>query len=94
MGLFDLFSGKKKERERQEQLRLQQEAEAKRRAEEKRRQEEARRANEQRQDAILSNFDFDSNCHQRYENGTPVQGLQVCPRYIKIRNKWLFWIPT
>ena len=85
MGLFDLFSGKKKERERQEQLRLQQEAEAKLRAEEKRRQEAARRANEQRQDAILSNFDFDSNCHQRYENGTPVQGLQMCPRYIKIR---------
>lgn len=24
-------------------------------------------------------------CHQRYENGQPVRGLQVCPRYIKIK---------
>lgn len=93
MGLFDIFNKKKKERERQEQLRLKQETDAKRRAEEQRRQEETRRqADEKRerqeqehQDAILSSFDFDSNCHQRYENGKPVHGLQVCPRFIKIR---------
>lgn len=49
MGLFDIFNKKKKERERQEQSRLQQEAEAKRRADEQRRQTEARqRAEEQR----------------------------------------------
>lgn len=53
MGFFDfLFGNKKKEGERQEQLRLQQEAEAKRRAEEQRRQTEARRrAEEQRRQA-------------------------------------------
>ena len=34
---------------------------------------------------LLSNFNFDSNCHQRYEDGTPVMGLQQCPRYIRIR---------
>lgn len=93
MGLFDFFNKKKKERERQEQLRIQREAEARRKAEEQRRQAEARRRaeeqrkrqEEQRQDAILSNFDYNSNCHQRYESGTPVLGLQVCPRYIKIR---------
>ena len=33
----------------------------------------------------MSNFEFDSTCHQRYENGQPVRGLQVCPRYIKIK---------
>lgn len=50
MGLLDfLFGNKKKERERLEQLLLQQEAEAKRRAEEQHRQAEARRrAEEQR----------------------------------------------
>lgn len=34
---------------------------------------------------ILSNFNFNSNCHQRYQDGFPVMGLQICPRYIKIR---------
>lgn len=49
MGLFDFFNKKKIERERQDQLRLQQEAEAKRRADEQRRQAETRRrAEEQR----------------------------------------------
>lgn len=47
MGLFDIFNKKKKERERQEQLRLQQEAETKRHAEEQRRQAEARRSAEE-----------------------------------------------
>ncbi len=41
MGLFDFFNKKKIERERQDQLRLQQEAEAKRRANEQRSQDEA-----------------------------------------------------
>ncbi len=39
----------------------------------------------QLEEAILSNFDFNSNCHQRYEGGNAVMGLQVCPRYLKIR---------
>lgn len=94
MGLFDfLFGNKEIERERQEEFRLKQEAETKRHAEEQRRQAEVRRRAEEqrkrqeqeRQEAILSNFDFDSNCHQRYESGTPVKGLQVCPRFIRIR---------
>lgn len=34
---------------------------------------------------LLSNFSFDSNCHQRYENGEPVQDMIVCPRHIMIR---------
>lgn len=29
-------------------------------------------------------FVFESNQHQRYENGNPVQGLQECPRTIKV----------
>ena len=29
-------------------------------------------------------FVFESNQHQRYENGKPVLGLQVCPRTIKV----------
>ena len=29
-------------------------------------------------------FVFRSNRHQRYENGAPVQGLQVCPRTITV----------
>lgn len=36
-------------------------------------------------DNFLSDFNFDSNCHQRYESGTAVMGLQKCPRYLKVR---------
>lgn len=35
-------------------------------------------------DDIFAPFIFESNQHQRYENGIPVQGLQVCPRTIKV----------
>lgn len=84
MGIFDFLNNKKKEKARQEQLRLQEE---KRRAEEQRRLAERRKQEEQqrREESFLSNFEFDSTCHQRYENGQPVRGLQVCPRYIKIK---------
>lgn len=84
MGIFDFLNNKKKEKARQEQLRLQEE---KRRAEEQRRLAEHRKQEEQqrREESFLSNFEFDSTCHQRYENGQPVRGLQVCPRYIKIK---------
>lgn len=84
MGIFDFLNNKKKEKARQEQLRLQEE---KRRTEEQRRLAERRKQEEQqrREESFLSNFEFDSTCHQRYENGQPVRGLQVCPRYIKIK---------
>lgn len=84
MGIFDFLNNKKKEKARQEQLRLQEE---KRRAEEQRRLAERRKQEEQqrREESFLSNFEFDATCHQRYENGQPVRGLQVCPRYIKIK---------
>lgn len=32
----------------------------------------------------IAPFVFESNQHQRYENGNPVQGLQECPRTIKV----------
>lgn len=32
----------------------------------------------------ITPFVFESNQHQRYENGNPVQGLQECPRTIKV----------
>ncbi len=85
MGIFDFFSGKKKEKELQEQLRIQQEQ--KRHAEEKRKIAEQQKFQEQKrqEEKILSNFDYDSTCHQRYENGRPVRDLQICQRYIKIR---------
>lgn len=85
MGIFDFFSGKKKEKERQEQLRIQQEQ--KRHAEEKRKIAERQKLQEQKrqEEKMLSNFDYDSTCHQRYENGRPVRDLQICQRYIKIR---------
>lgn len=85
MGIFDFFSGKKKEKERQEQLRIQQEQ--KRHAEERRKIAEQQKFQEQKRQEgkMLSNFDYDSTCHQRYENGKPVRDLQICPRYIKIR---------
>ena len=82
MGIFDFFNNKKKENARQEQLRLQQEY--KRRVEEQRRLAEQRKQEEQqkREESFLSNFEFDSTCHQRYENNKPVRELQVCLRHI------------
>lgn len=88
MGLFDFFNKNKKERERQEQLRLQQETEEKRKAEEQKRQSEARRREDERkrkeQASSIEPFVFNSNCHQRYENGQPVKGLQECKRTITV----------
>ena len=88
MGLFDFFNKNKKERERQEQLRIQQEAEAKRNAEEQKRKEDARRREDERrrqeQASSIEPFVFKSDCHQRYENGQPVNGLQECKRTITV----------
>ncbi len=41
--------------------------------------------NYQKVDAILSNFTFESDLHQRYENNKPVMGLQQSPRYLEIK---------
>lgn len=41
--------------------------------------------NYQEVDAILANFAFESDCHQRYENNNPVMGLQECPRYLEVK---------
>ena len=32
----------------------------------------------------IAPFVFESNQHQRYENGNPVKGLQECPRTVKV----------
>ncbi len=97
MGLFDfLFGSKKKEQERlrqEEEARrhkLEQEQiarERERRLEENRRKEQERQARlkaEREQAESLQPFSFKSNCHQRYENGTPVQGLQECLRTVSV----------
>jgi len=97
MGLFDfLFGSKKKEQERlrqEEEARrhkLEQEQiarEREHRLEENRRKEQERQARlkaEREQAESLQPFTFKSNCHQRYENGTPVQGLQECLRTVSV----------
>lgn len=97
MGLLDfIFGSKKKEQERlrqEEEVRrqkLEQERiarERERRLEENRRKEEERQARlkaEREQAESLQPFTFKSNCHQRYENGTPVQGLQECLRTVSV----------
>ena len=97
MGLFDfIFNSKKKEQER---LRLEEEKrhqkleqeriarERERRLEENRLKEQERQARlkaEHEQAESLQPFTFKSNCHQRYENGTPVKDLQECLRTISV----------
>lgn len=97
MGLFDfLFNSKKKEQERlrleeeQRRQKLEQERiarERERRLEENRRKEQERQTRlkaEREQAESLQPFTFKSNCHQRYENGTPVKGLQECLRTVSV----------
>lgn len=97
MGLFDfIFGSKKKEQERlrleeeQRRQKLEQERiarERERRLEENRRKEQERQARlkaEREQAESLQPFTFKSNCHQRYENGTPVKGLQECLRTVSV----------
>ncbi len=97
MGIFDfLFGSKKKEQER---FRLEEEAcrqkleqeriarERERRLEENRRKEQERQARlkaEREQAESVQPFTFKSNCHQRYENDAPVQGLQKCLRTVSL----------
>ena len=95
MGLFDFIFGNKKkeeqerlERERQAELqrkeneRIAREREA-RLAENRRREEERKRAERELAES-LQPFTFKSNRHQRYENNTPVQGLQECLRTVSV----------
>ncbi|MDB8921205.1 hypothetical protein PN604_09440 [Parabacteroides merdae] len=97
MGLFDfIFSSKKKEQERlrleeeERRQRLEQERiahERERRIEENRRKERERQERlkaEREQAESVQPFTFKSNCHQRYENGRPVQGLQDCIRTVSV----------
>lgn len=97
MGLFDfIFSSKKKEQERlryeeeERRQRLEQERiahERERRLEENRRKERERQERlkaEREQAASVQPFTFQSNCHQRYENGSPVRGLQDCLRTVSV----------
>ena len=97
MGLFDfIFSSKKKEQERlrleeeERRQRLEQERIAHEREhslEENRRKERERQERlkaEREQAASVQPFTFQSNCHQRYENGSPVRGLQDCLRTVSV----------
>jgi len=95
---FDYFK-KKREKEEQERRRAEEQArqqklaeeriarERERRLEENRRKEQERQAQlkaEREQKESIQPFTFRSNCHQRYENGSPVMGLQECIRTVSI----------
>ncbi len=94
---FDYFKKKRekaeRERLRQEEARLrklEQERIARERArqiEESRcreRESQERLRDEREQIEALQPFSFKSNCHQRYENGSPVKGLQECFRTVSV----------
>ena len=93
---FNYFK-KKREKEEQERRRAEEQArqqkleeeriarERERRLEENRRKELERQAKlkaEREQKESIQPFTFRSNCHQRYENDTPVMGLQECIRTV------------
>lgn len=95
---FDYFK-KKREKEEQVRLRAEEEArqrrleqqraarERERQLEENRRKERERQARlkaEREQQESIQPFTFKSNCHQRYENGQPVMGLQECLRTVSV----------
>lgn len=78
MGIFDFF----KKRKRQEQNSL--DGDAYRQKEDNEHIEFKRisRLNEIQNTQTMEPFTFKSNCHQRYENNVPVNGLQKCIRSI------------
>ena len=95
---FDIFK-KKKEKKEQEQRRLHEEErrqklenerlakERDKRLEENRQKEAERQARiraEKEKSSTMEPFTFKSNCYQRFENGTPVMGLQECGRTISV----------
>ena len=90
---------KKREKEEQERRRAEEQArqqkleeeriacERERRLEDNRRKELERQAKlkaEREQKELIQPFTFRSNCHQRYENDTPVMGLQECVRTVSL----------
>lgn len=87
MGLFDFLFGNKKKQE-QERLERERQERLQREKEERIAQErEARLAENRRKDAertSMTPVEFKSNCHQRYENGSPVKDLQKCIRTIRV----------
>lgn len=98
MWSFDFFK-KKREKEEQARLSAEEEArrlklEKERVASERERKlEEDRRKERERQERLkakreqaesIQPFTFKSNCHQRYENGSPVMGLQECMRTVSV----------
>lgn len=82
MGLFDFIFGNKK-KEEQQRLENERKASEARLAEERRKEEERKRAERELAES-LQPFTFKSNCHQRYENNAPVQGLQECVRTVSV----------
>lgn len=91
---FDYF---KKKREKEEQKRRREEENVRRQKieeeriakERERRLEENRRKEAQRkaaieQEKVFKSFTFKSDCHQRYESGIPIQGLQECSRTVSV----------
>lgn len=57
----------------------------KRKRRERQEQQQIQQEQKKQEEILLSYFDYNSTCHQRYENGKPVRDLQICPRNIKIR---------
>jgi hypothetical protein len=82
MGLFDFIFGNRKKEEQQRLERERQAREA--RLAEKRSKEEERKRTERELAESLQPFTFKSNCHQRYENNAPAQGLQECVRTVSV----------
>lgn len=97
MWIFDYF--KKRGKKEQEQRRLEEEVRRQKveqeqiarerewRLEENQRKEQERQAQlraEKEAASSIEPFTFKSNCHQRYENDSPVKGLQECGRTVKV----------
>lgn len=95
---FNYFK-KKREKEEQERRRAEEQARQQKlekeriacerecRLEDNRRKELERQAKlkaEREQKKSIQPFTFRSNCHQRYENDTPVMGLQECIRTVSL----------
>lgn len=87
MGIFDFLFGNKKKQEQERLERERQERLQRETNERIAREREARLAENRRREAGLKSmtpFVFKSNCHQRFENNSPVMGLQECIRTISV----------
>lgn len=95
MGLFDIFNKKKKEREHQEQLLLQQEVEAKRHTDKQRRQEKVKRQSEEirKQDEANKNIVLDSITELKKPNTNvlPIdEAVSEQLEYLAGQSNWFF----